>query len=302
MEVTFTAFPRYDLNLLGKIVINLILEYFFKFLFTVGLAAATQYQSPNEDYADREEKTYYYRYSPAGWNAGFEYRYNVETRSLTAIPNLADQYAGIFTRAYLYIRPRNNNTLVGRIREAQFAQFHGELPGGYKAYVSPKNLQYQAMNLPSEPFEIFLKNGAISHLAFDKNHVSNEQANQIKGIVSQLQFDAQAENKIKCRYNEYPKSGIYNAKYKVMEPTVTGETETLYDVSPIPKYILQAHPYLAPYPYLDDESNYFEVVKTKNYSNADQRMGYHYGFTGTSDFKPGTNQMGYFFTVSYKLF
>lgn len=264
----------------------------------MGLVAANRPQSASEDYAERDQKTYYQRQSPAGWNPGYEYKYNVETRSLTAIPKLADQYAGIFTQGKLYIRPRNKQSLVGRIRDAEYAQFHGELPGGYKTYPGAKNLQYKPMNLPTEPFEIYLKNGAISHLAFDKNRVTNEQANQIKGIVSQLQFDAYAENKINCRYNEYPRQGVYNAKYKVMEPTVTGKVETMYDVSPVPKYFLAAHPYAAPYPYLDEESNYFEVVKTKNYSNAEQRMGYHYGFTGSSSFKPGTNQMGSFFAVS----
>lgn len=268
---------------------------------SVGIVAANNQQSPSQKNADNEERQYHKQESPNGWNKGYEYKYNVETRTLTAIPELADQYSGIFTRAKLYIRPRNKQALVGRIAKPEYAQFHGELPGGYKAEVSDKSLKYQPMNLPSQPFEIFLKNGAIHHLAFDKNAVTNEQANQIKGIVSQLQFDSQAENKIKCRYNEYPKKGIYNAKYKVMEPTVTGNTETMYDVSPIPRYLLQSHPQWAPFPELDSENNFFEVVKTKNYSNAEQRMGYHYGITGTSNFKPGTNQMGDFLSVSYLL-
>lgn len=213
------------------------------------------------------------------------------------MPDLANQFAGIFQRAYITIRPRSEFVLVGRIYKPEYAQFHGELASADEYEPHFGDLKFKEWPLTSTPFEIFLKDGAITHMAFDKT-VTNEQANQIKGIVSQFQLDTEYENVIKCKYNQLPEKNVYNAYYKVMEPTVTGHCETLYDVSPFPKYLIQTYPYLVPFPFLAYNDNFFEFVKTKNYSSCEQRMGYHYGFTPMSDFKPGTNQMGDFFTVS----
>lgn len=255
----------------------------------------------------------------------------MRTRTLTALADVADQWAGIVTRAELIVRPKDSNRLIAKIVHAEYAQLNEILPQGWNtkfhdadahynrgsqaanaAAASEKgeiHLNYQPQPFYSKPFEIILKNGAIRKLGVDKS-MTNDEANQLRGIVSQLQVDTRGQNLIKCKYNNWPQSDADTPTgvYKTMEPSVTGVCEVLYDVSTIPEYLIQSHPEWAPMPNLaesnlDGHSNarpgrFVQIVKTRNYSNCEQRMGFHHGLSGVNDFKPNTNQMGEFFTVS----
>lgn len=212
---------------------------------------------------------------------------------------MASQWAGVVTKAQLSVRRLNENVLIAKVSHPEIAQINAELPSGWDSHMDEEQLQYQPMTLSSRPFEIRLKNGAIRSLAVEKS-LTNEEVNQLKGIVSQLQVDLQAKNLIKCKYNQFPEEGKINAVYKTMEPTVTGECEMLYDISPLADFTIQSRPEWVPMPELKENGQFIEVVKTKNYSNCDQRMGYHFGITGMSQWKPNSNQMGEFFSVSFK--
>lgn len=77
-----------------------------------------------------------------------------------------------------------------------------------------------------------------------------------------------------------------------------GECETLYDISPLPKVVLQNKPQLAPMPQLQADGQLIDIVKTRNFSNCDVQSDYHFGITGLSDWEPTSNQMGQFLAVS----
>lgn len=233
------------------------------------------------------------------WDLGTEYKYELNSRTLAALPNLQDQWTGVITRGFVTIRPVNNNQLVGKIVAAEYATINDVLPKGWKTQFNSKDLKFQPMPIQnSKPFEIFLKKGgSINHLAVDRT-TTNEEANQIKAIASLFQLDLQGDNEIKCDKNQFPQKDDMTGAYKVMERAVTGDCETLYDISPLPRYMLQSHPQWAPMPELNKEKNLIDVGKSTNYSNCDQRMAYHFGISGLTDAKPNTNQMGDFFTVS----
>lgn len=220
---------------------------------------------------------------------------------MTGLPDLASQWAGVVTKAQLSVHRLNENVLIAKVSRPEIAQINAELPSGWDSHMDEEQLQYQPMTLSSRPFEIRLKGGAIRSLAVEKS-LTNEEVNQLKGIVSQLQVDLQAKNLIKCKYNQFPEQGKINAVYKTMEPTVTGDCEMLYDISPLADFNIQSRPEWVPMPELKENGQFIEVVKTKNYSNCDQRMGYHFGITGMSQWKPNSNQMGEFFSVSFYTF
>lgn len=233
------------------------------------------------------------------WRQQREYKYKVQTRTLTALPELAQQWAGVVTRARLSVRPQSANTLVAKVSQAEYATVHQTLQGGWEDQEIDENqLGFRPLPLSKRPFQIQLKNGAIHSLDVDRT-MTNEEVNQLKGIVSQLQVDTNAQNEIKCKYNQLPSSAeANNAVYKTMEPTVTGKCETIYDISPLPEYLTQSHRDWVPMPELKQNGQFLDIVKTKNYSNCDERMGYHFGITGNSNLKPGTNQMGDFLAKS----
>ena len=88
------------------------------------------------------------------------------------------------------------------------------------------------------------------------------------------------------------------AAYKVMEPSVTGECETQYNIAPLPQHVDTYYAQEGIDESIKIVGKLIEIVKTMNYSNCDTRRGFHYGINGDSDFKPNTNQMGEFLSVS----
>lgn len=220
--------------------------------------------------------------SDGAWKPNHEYKYDVETRTLTALPDLKQQWVGMVTRARLHIRPQADNVLIGKLMKPEFAEVHQELNNGWDMDLSGQKLAYHQMPMSQKPFEVRLKNGAIRSLAVDRT-MTNEQINMLKAIISPLQADTKAQNEIRCKHNQMPEEHGNNGVYKTMEPTVTGECETLYDISPLPEYLTQTHRDWVPMPQLKGNGEFIDIVKTKNFSNCDQRMGYHFGITGHSE-------------------
>lgn len=253
-------------------------SFFFSSHRIVGLVAATQLQQ-------KTEKT-------GAWNLNKEYRYNLWTRTVTAIPELKNQWVGVIGTGKLTIRPQSNDVLVGKLENVKYAQVHHELSGGWDEFIPKEQLEFVPAQMNEKPFEVRLRNGVIHSIAVDKTMTNND-INQLKAALSQLQVDIRGQNLIKSKYNQLPEDGINSqAVYKVMEPTVTGKCETLYDISPLPEYLIQTHREWAPLPHLKGNGMHFKIVKTKNYDHCEHRLGYHFGLSGANEWKVNTNTMG----------
>ncbi|XP_031636119.1 vitellogenin-A1-like [Contarinia nasturtii] len=232
------------------------------------------------------------------WRQNTEYRYKVHTKTLAALPNLKNQWVGSFTKADLTIRQLSKDVLVGEVKNGKRSDFHDALPMDPAKYMPDDELQYEQMEMNTKPFEIRMDEGAIHSIAVDKD-MTNVQLNQLKSILSQLQVDIRARNNIESVYSHLPDSKDDNdenkqnqALYQVMEPTVTGKCESYYDISRIPMYMAQSLPEATSSVTLQNDENVYEIFKTKNYSNCEQRMGYHFGLDGLNEWKPNTNRMG----------
>lgn len=79
---------------------------------------------------------------------------------------------------------------------------------------------------------------------------------------------------------------------------MNGVYETVYDMSPLPEYIIQSRPELVPLPHLRGEGQFIEVQKTRNFSSAEHHVIYRYGASGHEGIRPGSNQMGNSVSVS----
>lgn len=119
-------------------------------------------------------------------------------------------------KAQLTVRPRDRNTLQMKLDNAEYAQINRELDQGWDTQIPQSELKYQPMKISNKLFEVQLKNGAMRGISFPAK-TSNDEANMIKGIVSQLQVDTQAQYLIKCKHNQLPEPKTYIGVYKVIE-------------------------------------------------------------------------------------
>lgn len=229
------------------------------------------------------------------WRSNMEYRYKVQTQTLTAIPNLKNQWVGLLTRADLTIHPVSKDVLLGKLKNVQYREWHDSLPNGPTQQPESEH-SYQPMEVNTKPFEIRMNQGAIHSIAVDKD-MTNVELNQLKSILSQLQVDIQPRNWLSTARSHLPENN-YNedndsqALYKVMEPTITGKCETVYDISRVPMYLAQTYTESNSEIPMEKDDYFYEVFKSKNYTNCEQRMGYHFGINGLNDWKPNTNNMG----------
>lgn len=251
----------------------------FILIFTVAYGVAEQQQQNN-----------------GAWRENTEYKYSVRTHTLTAIPNLKNQWVGVYTKADLTIRQISKDKLIGKLHNGQYSEFHDALANDPAQHKPDHELQYQPMEMNSKPFEIRMDNGIVHSIAVDKE-MTNIELNRVKSILSQLQVDIRARNAINDERNHLAQNNDAEdndnqAAYKVMEPTVTGKCETNYDISRIPEHLAQNYPEIKANAPVRDGDYIYEVIKSKNYSNCEQSMGYHFGVSGLNDWKPNTNVMG----------
>lgn len=212
------------------------------------------------------------------------------------MPNLRNEWVGLTTKADLVVRRQSEDVLMGKLENAKYAEVNGELTDGWEQKIPKENLDYKPMKMSSEPFEIRLSNGTIHSIAVDKS-MTNTELNHLKGVLSQLQVDLRARNLIESKHNQWPeyeweKNEESQPLYKVMEPTVTGKCETTYDIVKLPDYLAREYPEYKSTESLDEDTKLLEITKTKNYSNCEQKMGYHFGISRSNDWKVGTSSMG----------
>lgn len=133
--------------------------------------------------------------------------------------------------------------------------------------------------MANKVFEIEMKNGVINDVIVEKN-TYNWEANIIKAILSQLQINTNAENVVNDTINSLSEDNV--GIFKVMEETVTGKMETLYNIrrgGPIIHFDNRIEPRI----HYQTEIPVFvpiralEIVKHKNYNNVKENIQYHYG-------------------------
>ncbi|XP_030756598.1 vitellogenin-like [Sitophilus oryzae] len=224
-----------------------------------------------------------------------EYVYQINGRTLSSLHDVSDQYSGIFLKAKFHISKQPDGKLQGRLSDAHYAQIHSPLPNGLETEIPESQMSYKKLSLSQNPFQMVVEDGLIQNIIMEKE-VSNWEANIIKSITSQYQLDVNGKNAIYDPSNRLPSGDNLSGVFKTMEKTVTGETETEYKIHNLPLYILQSRPWLAPKSDIREDSEVFEVIKNKNYSNSEERPSYHYGFGNMFENEPTANSLGEFLT------
>lgn len=221
------------------------------------------------------------------WEQNKDYTYRLEARTFRLRPKSNNEFVGVISRAVLSIRPQSNDLLIGKITQAEYGEVNQQNAVIGNTDLNDRKLENWPLN---KPFKIHLENGVIRSLSVD-NSMTNYEINQLKVIASQFQVDTNAQNQIQFRDNQLPGKDRNNAFYKTMEPLVTGNCETVYDISPIPEYLIQSHPEWVPLPELKQAGGEFiQIVKSRSYTNCHETSGYHLDIAGRNDLN--TNGMG----------
>lgn len=168
-------------------------------------------------------------------------------------------------QARLTIVPWSNNLLIGKISNAFYGKTTRPFPGDGSDLIEIMS-EYDEMKLVKQ-FKIHLEDGVIRSLSVDPSWTSNE-INRLKAIVSQLQVITKPEQNLFGSDEKDVSTEGSNVSYKVMEPTVFGNCETSYDISPLPNYLLQSHPGLTPF---QEGKDVIQIEKTRNLRNCGER-------------------------------
>lgn len=229
-----------------------------------------------------------------GWKVGSEYNYIVRSRTMTTLDKLSDQYIGVLMKALLTVQVKDVNTLNAWITRGQYANIHAELSDGWGMSISDQNLDLIDLPITGKPFEIKVERGVIRDLIVDKS-IPTWEVNFVKSVVSQLQVDTLGVNAITGKKNiQVPKDEEPFASFPVMEDSVGGKCEVLYDIQPLSDYVARMKPQLVPLPNLKGDGRHIDIVKTRDFDRCQQRMGYHFGISGSNKWEPGSNKNGQF--------
>lgn len=183
------------------------------------------------------------------------------------MPELKNQWTGVNMRGRLMIFAQTPDLLVGRLIDSQRAQVDQEMTSDWWRNISTTNLDYEQLELNVEHFQLRLRNDSVVSISVHQE-MNISELNILKGIVSQLSVDLSAINEIRNSKNQLLESDGTQATYRVMEATVNGDCETLYDIVRSPKYLNNIQTYQRPDKVaLTNEQMAYEVVKTKNFDN-----------------------------------
>ncbi|XP_028134501.1 vitellogenin [Diabrotica virgifera virgifera] len=231
--------------------------------------------------------------SNPAWKHGAEYKYQLEGRTLANVDAISQQQSGILFKGTLRLQPLSEGKLRGIIEKPVYDEIHAELADGWQTEIPDKQVSWKQLKMVQTPFEVEMRNGRITGLIVSKS-LANWEVNFIKSIMSQFQLNTKGEQLIDNPLNSLPEDGPnkQEAVFVAMEDTLTGKTETLYLIRPLPDQVVQRKSSEAKYLDAAENDDVIEIVKHKNYSNAEELPAYSYGFAKLRYGEPADNQMG----------
>ncbi|XP_071865217.1 vitellogenin [Bombus fervidus] len=232
-----------------------------------------------------------------GWHVGNEYTYLIRSRTIASLNELSDLHTGILIKALLTIQVKDPQMLTAKVSQSQYARVFKSLPEGWDTEISDQLLELRDLPLSGKPFCIKLKHGVIRDILVDRT-VPTWEVNILKSIVSQLQIDSLGENAIRTDETQIPTDQEPYGLFRVMEDSVGGQCEVLYDITPLPEHVTYIYPELLPIPKLKGDGQYIDIRKSKNYNKCDRRMNYQFGITDNKYWEAGSNKNGKFFSQS----
>nr|QXD38626.1 vitellogenin-2 [Eurygaster maura] len=227
----------------------------------------------------------------SGWKMGNQYTYKVQGRTLTGIHQVKNQYAGVLLRAKVTIDVIGENQLSLQVKDAEYADVNRYLVEGWVTYIPEEEVEYKRLALQSSACQVYLQKGVVQRMVVEES-LPTWELNFLKAIASQFQVDTQAVNLKKSIWNNVPNGEQQNGVFTTKEGSVHGISETLYQINPMPEYLVQSSPGLVPLPHLQGDGQVYNIEKSRNFTNSNYRDVYSYGMDSHGGWSAGSNNLG----------
>nr|CAD7255934.1 unnamed protein product [Timema shepardi] len=141
----------------------------------------------------------------------------------------------------------------------------------------------------------------LGQLGHEGNDLDDWEINFIQGVLGHLQLDLtnrnagdSADANVDHARGRDRLSSVADPVYKVMEDSLMGRCEVLYEISQLPKSYTNTNPDWLPLVQICGSREFLEITKTFNYSNCESSSEYHFGLPSSLNCNPSSNQCGNF--------
>nr|CAD7399677.1 unnamed protein product [Timema poppensis] len=143
-------------------------------------------------------------------------------------------------------------------------------------------------------------------LGHEGNDLDDWEINFIQGVLGHLQLDLtnrnagdSADANVDHARGRDRLSSVADPVYKVMEDSLMGRCEVLYEISQLPKSYTNTNPDWLPMFQICGSREFLEITKTFNYSNCESSSEYHFGLPSSLNCNPSSNQCGNFWKRTF---
>jgi hypothetical protein len=191
------------------------------------------------------------------WDKTMFYKYKIEFKATNHSFDGSDM-GTVTARLQMFIQPESDDLLIAKITDANIDKKYLQL---LAAPVTQRSFMYTPI---SKPFKIHLKFGMIDAMSVD-HRISNFELNILKIIVSQFQVDTMGRNAFRTEQTHLPVQGKNTAFFEKMEDTAAGKCKTVYDIAPIPDYLVETHREWIPMPDMKKSGEFIKIDKMRNF-------------------------------------
>jgi len=201
--------------------------------------------------------------TPKVWRGGRSYEYEYKGFIATGMFGLSPKTSGGSIEGRLVVEPVDESTINVALLSIRAKMFNEDVipeliesnPGSEARVVDREHLE--------KPIQVKIINGKIESVAISKDEPLWT-VNFKRGLVSQLQLQLDGSSGV---FGEASQAGYYadNAVYHTMEGCTSGECQTWYHISQVPKEALNAEPELLTVPELCAGSPVYEIVKNRDF-------------------------------------
>nr|CAD7402511.1 unnamed protein product [Timema cristinae] len=184
-----------------------------------------------------------------------------------------------------------------------YTKLHTELEDGWWGDIPTSEQAYRTLPITGSSIRALMDRGVIESLSVS-NDLDDWEINFIQGVLGHLQLDLtnrnggdSADDNVDHTRGRDRLSSVADPVYKVMEDSLMGHCEVLYEISQLPKSYTNTNPDWLPLVQTCGSRDYLEITKTYNYSNCESSSEYHFGLPSSLNCNPSSNQCGNFWKI-----
>lgn len=203
-----------------------------------------------------------------------EYNFVYNGQLVTGVPGSSRHHAGQRFQAVVRLQINQNRQSILKIKDCRFGKLNERIPEPREIMpfemFEQLEVQEELKNLLHKPVQFQYDNGMINEIQFDGSE-KPWSANIKRSILNLLQVNMKKVREV-FRVPPHLRTKVHTEGkpifYTVMEPTLEGECECEYTVTPKPCQMPSSSPLDSP---CNPESPMFQVIKTINFETCNKR-------------------------------